>query len=292
MQRLLFACCAAVLVFTVTQSLLFRAPAHVHTDDPELPLRHCLVLTLNASLQPRTISSDLTCQPFLAQRFNAEQFAMLTPLAREKLIHPEKQTMASDLTNNNSVSIFANHVRMWKAAAALSEPTLILEDDAIVHANAVHTLQSIMHELINVRLIRDLVLKLSSTTPSILGIHNPIITHMAFKEWKLLMQTEKQWLYECTCRTWWQTSGSMAYVITPHAAQNLLIHYMPVAEHVDVFMHKQGCIAQNIHFILAYPGIASHSGRPSTHQHESNWLNRKKLLFQELQHNIKSDTCK
>ena len=292
MQRLLFAVSAMVLVYTVSQNLWFQAPVNIATIKPKFPLRHCWVLTLNTSLQPHTIAPDLTCQPFLAQQFNAEQFAMLSPLARDKLIHPEKQTMASDLTNNNSVSIFANHVRMWKAAAALPEPILILEDDAVLHTNAGHTLQIIMHELINVRLMRNLVLKLSSTTPSFLGIHNPIITHLAFNEWKLLMHTKKQWLYECMCRTWWQTSGLIAYVITPQAAHNLVRHHMPVTEHVDVFIHKQGCIAKNIQFILAYPGLARQSGRPSTHQHEANWLNRKVLLFRELQHNIKSDSCK
>ena len=174
MQRLLFAVSAMVLVYTVSQNLWFQAPVNIATIKPKFPLRHCWVLTLNKSLQPHTIAPDLTCQPFLAQQFNAEQFAMLSPLARDKLIHPEKQTMASDLTNNNSVSIFANHVRMWKAAAALPEPILILEDDAVLHTNAGHTLQIIMHELINVRLMRNLVLKLSSTTPSFLGIHNPI----------------------------------------------------------------------------------------------------------------------
>lgn len=291
MQRLLFACCAAVLVFTVTHSLLFRAPAHAHSDDPLFPLRHCLVLTLNASLQPRTISSDLTCQPFLAQRFNAEQFAMLTPLAREKLIHPEKQTMASDLTNNNSVSIFANHARMWKAAAALSEPTLILEDDAIVDAPDLQILNRIIDNIINVQHRHNFVLKLAYTTPHWLGVHNYVITHLALKEWTQLSHIKPHTLFQCKCRTWWQTASSAAYIITPQAARNLLKYHLPMSEHVDVFIHKQGCISKNIDFILAYPAVILMSGRASTHNHETDWMTRNTLLFYEFMHNIKHDTC-
>ena len=280
---------SAALVITSHQYL--TALRLQHTPPPQTNptsiLKHCYILTLNASLKPRTLSPGLTCYPFLAERFNEQQFALVAPIAQQKLLYPEKQTMASDLTNNNSVSISVNHARMWKEVSKLSHPTLLLEDDAVVPSQNVH----ILHDIVtNLEHKNNYVVKVGET-PHILGRFTSWATPLALTEWKLLFDIHGHKSYQCVCRPWFQTSNTAAYILSPTAAKHLLQHHSPMSDHVDVYVHKQGCIFQHIDFILINPAITFLSHRTSTHQHEESWFTRQKLLVRELIYNLKNDMC-
>ena len=71
-------------------------------------IQRCYILTLNSSLQPLHVAPGLLCRPFLGEPFNQRQFAMLSATAQRKLKYPSLQMLASELTNDNSVSIFFN----------------------------------------------------------------------------------------------------------------------------------------------------------------------------------------
>ena len=79
---------SAVLVITSHQYLTALRLQHTlpPKTNPTSILKHCYILTLNASLKPRTLSPGLTCHPFLAERFNEQQFALVAPIAQQKLL--------------------------------------------------------------------------------------------------------------------------------------------------------------------------------------------------------------
>ena len=114
---------------------------------------------------------------------------------------------------------------------------------------------------------------------------------LALTEWKLLFDIHGHKSYQCVCRPWFQTSNTAAYILSPTAAKHLLQHHSPMSDHVDVYVHKQGCIFQHIDFILINPAITFLSHRTSTHQHEESWFTRQKLLVRELIYNLKNDMC-
>ena len=119
---------SAVLVITSRQYLTALRLQHTHTPktNPTSILKHCYILTLNASLKPRTLSPGLNCYPFLPERFNEQQFALVAPIAQQQLLYPEKQTMASDLTNNNSVSLPRPRFPVGARCDETSEPPPVL----------------------------------------------------------------------------------------------------------------------------------------------------------------------
>lgn len=285
-----------LFVFTIVTVYQFLIDARLHSISSSKPtensiLKSCYILTLNASLEPQSLSRGLTCYPFLAERFNMEQFAMVDPLAKQKLLYPEKQTMASDLTNNNTVSISVNHARMWEKVSKLSNPALILEDDAVVPSQNVH----ILHDLVSKLKDRHNYVAKIGQTPHILFTFTswPIntITQLALMEWNFLFDIHRHKTYHCVCRPWFQMSNTAAYILTPTAAKNLLQRHKPMSEHVDVYIHKQGCISRNVDFFLTHPPITFLSDRASTHKHEKSWLIRHRLLLQELIYNLKNDMC-
>ena len=123
---------ASHLVFEGTATSLSQrmaaGDAHVYPQGPSL--RHCFVLTTNPLLRSLKIAPGLTCEPFLAELFNARQFDLVSEKGKAKLQNEWLQSQASEFSNNQSVSIFVNHARLWKIMDEMpeDEPVLILEE--------------------------------------------------------------------------------------------------------------------------------------------------------------------
>jgi hypothetical protein len=89
----------------------------------------CLVLALNESnIDP----SANKCKPFVAPSFTEAELDFVAPEAREKILHPQLLSLASDLTNNASVNIYMNHARIWRHVVAHWDVALVLEEDIVV----------------------------------------------------------------------------------------------------------------------------------------------------------------
>ena len=256
---------------------------------PKAALSKCLVLTLNVSLRVVQYAPDLVCEPFLGERFNTMQWAMVSADAQAKLRRPELQSKASDLTNNQSVSIFANHAAVWRAVVAARQSVLVLEDDAVVTAADLHTLKHLLHAM---RHERNFVLKLWNSAQ----LTNPRILSVWVSTW--LLQWWKTW-YEvpghsamlCVCDGAVRTAGAAAYVLDSDAARVLLRDHLPLTQHVDAYMHVLGCGQSKFNFSVVTPALASLSGRATQHKIEASWSLWKRHL-NEIRYNFQNQNCK
>lgn len=146
---------ASHLVFEGTATSLSQGmaagDAHVYPQGPSL--RHCFVLTTNPQLRSLKIAPGLTCEPFLAELFNARQFDLVSKKGKAKLRNKWLQSQASELSNNGSFSIFVNHTRLCKIMDEMpeDEPMLILEDDAVVSTNISRTIDTKLARMMNDR---------------------------------------------------------------------------------------------------------------------------------------------
>ena len=282
---------SAVLVITSHQYL--TALRLQHTPPPQTNptsiLKHCYILTLNASLKPRTLSPGLTCYPFLAERFNEQQFALVAPIAQQKLLYPEKQTMASDLTNNNSVSIYFNHARMWKKVASGRDSVLLLEDDAILSLQSVRIINEILKAM---KHEDNFILKLLNighiTNPISIGVS---AQQFALKWWEIWYTLPGYTVSRCTCRPWVRTACAAAYIMDASAAKSLLQHSLPMSKHVDAYMHEQGCVFKHVNFSAIDPPLVALSGRPTLHKHQVKFLQHLFLHMNEIIDNILNQDC-
>ena len=104
----------------------------------------CIVLTVNASERV-----DPRCSRFLGSRFREEEFEFVSADAQLELQRPELQEHASDLSNNDSVSIFMNHMRVWSLVSASADdtPVLVLEDDTVLPPRLGWTLGVLLERL-------------------------------------------------------------------------------------------------------------------------------------------------
>jgi hypothetical protein len=280
-QRLLFLVALLALHALALLAHHLLQPPPIPVPPPPHPgLQHCLVLSLNASREPLALSPSLSCTIFPGERFSPSQFFFASPAARRKLVDTSLQDIASDLSNNNSLSIYLNHVHIWRriARSNLSTPVLVLEDDAVVTATNLQLLNDILEQMQH---RRNFVLKLFSDN----------LFWWGYKEWNATLHVGAHDVKTCQCRPWLQTWSTAAYVLDAHAARALLARAMPAEKHVDVFLHDQGCIDKTIELSVVDPSIVSLSMRPSEHAHESSFLPRLRLLIRELIENIKRDSC-
>jgi hypothetical protein len=118
-----------------------RTPASRSSAAWSLP---CLVLTLNVSnVDPSTRS----CTPFVAPSFKETELNLVSPLALKKILNPMLLESASDLTNNASVNIYMNHVRIWQYIARRWDVALVLEEDIIVPSHAEELITKVLSAL-------------------------------------------------------------------------------------------------------------------------------------------------
>ncbi len=283
--------CTLALVSTVSLAFLFiqknTRPRQTFRNATSI-IQRCYILTLNASLQPLRVAPGLLCRPFLGTPFNQRQFAMLSATTQQKLKYPSLQMLASELTNNNSVSIFFNHAQIWSLVQGQRNPVLILEDDAIIKSESVPLLNDLASTL---AAGGKSVIKVGETPHALPLVFRFLILPLALLEWRSVFSMQEHSVYQCVCRPWFQTSNSAAYIVTPAAAQVLLRYHLPMQEHVDVYMHKQGCVFSNLDFFLVNPPITLLSHRASVHNHEQSWWQRQRLLLLETWQNLRQDTC-
>ena len=159
--------------------------------------------------------------------------------------------MASDLTNNQSVSIFANHAAMWAKVAVTQQTSLILEDDAILTSNAVPVLHDLVRKM---RHEHNYILKLWNsaqfTKPEMLSTW---ISTWLLEWWKPWYNVGGYTAMLCVCENVVRTASTAAYVLDAQAARTMLYFSESIFQHVDAYMHRLGCIDKQLNFsVLSY----------------------------------------
>lgn len=256
-----------------------RTGASDSTGSTRAPLlRHCLILTTDVNAQPRAIAG-LTCVPFFAVPFDDAQFSVLTPEAQDKLRVPFRLHDSGELSNNKSVNIYVNHVRIWRHILSLDGPTLVLEDDAIVPPHVPRTVQSLL-EVMYLDGVRNFIVKLQTNGPG-----------WQLLQWDVHYDIDGVSVRKCDCRPHHTSSSSAAYVIDREAAQEMLQHAYPASKHVDVYKHYMGCVHKKINMYAFKPDIVRAHVRPSIHWDSESRLHREYLLAVEFIENLRDGTC-
>lgn len=263
------------------------AYAHLYADlyAPATPgtrtaLRHCLVLTQDPALQPVRLTRSLTCVPFVAAPFTTQHFSMVSVPGQAKLRDWRLLHSSADLSNNASVNIFVNHLRIWQHVAdVLRSPTLVLEEDTVLRASVVPSLEQLLH-LLQRDGVSNYVVKLHDNNP--LGIA---------LQWSRHYRIEQHAVRKCSCRPHHVASSCAAYMLDPPAAHSLLRNAHPLHMHVDVYQFFLGCVYGILNMYALSPNAVAGHTRPSIHWRGSNrWL-RAYLLAVETVENWRAGTC-
>lgn len=241
----------------------------------------CIVLTLDASARV-----DARCTRFVGTRFRAEEFGLASAEAQRKLRRPELQERASELSNNASVSIFLNHMRVWRLVRASADdaPVLVLEDDAVLPPRLGRTLGALLERL-RADNASNYVVKLHELSPA-----------WTLHEWATAYRVGRHddpSFYEvrrCTCRPSHSSASTAAYLLDRRAAGALLEAALPLSVHVDVYVHEMGCVRQKTGLYNVLPSLVATSGRRSTHMGSST-LQRLRLLAVEALENMLAGEC-
>lgn len=245
-----------------------------HGDSPEDFSLPCLVLTLNKSnIDP----SAKKCKPFVAPSFTEAELHFVAPEARKKIQNPTLLETASDLTNNGSVNIYMNHVRIWRHIVKRWDVALVLEEDIVVPPNADEVITQVLSALRRDNVTNYIVKLMDSSNVQSL-------------QWKPVYKLSDHYqIRTCTCQPSIRSSGSAAYLIDRPAAMTLLKNAFPASIHVDVFKHHMGCIDNKIRLYQVTPHLMHINNRPTTHLPHD--YHRQYLLFKEFFTNALYSTC-
>lgn len=184
----------------------------------------CLILTTDERLAGIKEVLGATCHYFLAQPFSLQQWNLVSTEQKKQLMLSERSYKMWDLSNNNSVNIFWNHMQMWKIASKKLRPMLILEDDACMSVNAGLYIKEMTSTMTNQS---DLfVLKLYSNENRF-SVEHPQL--------------------KCLCSNF-PKLGFVAYIITPRAA-SILLQNCTINTHVDIFLWQEACVRQRLALI-------------------------------------------
>jgi hypothetical protein len=252
-----------------------RAPPQVVMPFAGAPAFRCVVLTLDAAARV-----DPRCTRFVGTRFREEEFALASAEAQRKLRRPELQERASELTNNASVSIFANHMRVWRLVSASADdtPVLVLEDDAVLPPRLGRTLGALLERL-----------RADNASNYVVKLHNSqrLWTHY---EWAKAYRVERHDVRRCTCRPSHNSASNAAYLLDRRAAGVLLRSALPLSVHADVYVHEMGCVRHQVRLYSFQPNLVETSSRPSTHM-STFTLQRLYLLAVEALENMLAGEC-
>jgi len=249
----------------------------------------CLVLTLDKTLLPFKISNKVTCFPFLGDVFNLTQFHRVSDDIKHKLRYPHLQVTTAELTNNQSLSIFINHERMWEHISRMpgDSPVLVLEDDIVVPENNSDGIMDAVVEFTRNRTMSNYIVKLHNRDM----MHNYLkYLGLNFNHWERFRVIREYYMDKCLCSTPYDTVSTSAYIIDRKAALTLLFHAQkPIQYHVDIFMHELGCARHEIDLYVLSPDLFSVSGRTSTHIKKSfSWL---KMWFDGMIQRVANHDC-
>jgi len=233
----------------------------------------CVVLTQNIK---RMDSSVNACIPFIAPAFQEAELDFVLPSARNKVLNPELLEMARDLSNNASVNIYMNHVRMWAMLLTKKwDVALFLEDDAILPSTLDEFVVPLLDEM-HRKNVTNYVVKL--------------VDHWIAWQWKSNFTVGNHDLRTCTCRPAVHSSSTAAYIMDRHAAQTLVTNAFPASMHVDSYVHNMGCTKNLINLFQTYPHVVHYNNKPSTHMKKLS-SQRMFLLVRELITNALNSNC-
>jgi len=233
----------------------------------------CVVLTQNT---PRMDPSVNACIPFVGPGFKETELDFVLPSARNKVLHPELLETAQDLSNNASVNIYMNHVRMWAMLLTRKwDVALFLEDDAVVPSTLDDFVVPLLAEM-HSKNVTNFVVKL--------------VDHWIAWQWKSNFTVGNHDVRTCTCRPVVHSSSTAAYIMDKHAAHTLVTNAFPASMHVDSYVHNMGCTKGLIHLFQTYPHVVHYNNKPSTHLKKTS-SQRMFLLVRELITNALNSNC-
>lgn len=271
--------CALITASTLCAawSARWRRPRHelppVEPGAPRFGLP-CLVLTLNAS---HVDSSALGCTPFVAPPFTEQELDLVSPDARRKILDPALLETASELSNNASVNIYMNHVRIWRRIAEQWDVALVLEEDIVVPEDAELVIAQALAALRRGN-VTNFVVKLMDSS-----LFNNV-------QWQTVYAlSDRHQLRACTCQPRIRSSGSAAYLMDRAAALTLLRNALPASMHVDVYKHHMGCIHRKIRLFELNPHLMHVNNRPTRHLPFG--FRRGYMLLKEAIVNAFNSTC-
>jgi GR25 family glycosyltransferase involved in LPS biosynthesis len=232
-------------------------------------------LTLDASARV-----DPRCTRFVGTRFREEEFALVSAEAQRKLRRPELQERASELSNNASVSIFMNHLRVWRLVSASADdtPVLVLEDDAVLPPRLGRTLGALLERL-----------RADNASNYVVKLHD-LNAPWTLYEWAKAYRVERHDVRRCTCRPSHNSASNAAYLLDRRAAGVLLRSALPLSVHADVYVHEMGCVRHQVRLYNFMPNLVETSNRPSTHMRAFT-LQRLYLLAVEALENMLAGEC-
>ena len=94
----------------------------------------------------------------------------------------------------------------------------------------------------------------------------------------------------CVCENVVRTASTAAYVIDAQAARTMLHFSKSISQHVDVYMHRMGCIKRQVNFSVVSPPLSTLSGRASQHFTTPTSAHWQKHL-NEMAHNYNQVNC-
>jgi len=241
----------------------------------------CYILTLNQSLLAVQLKENITCHPFLGLRTDAAIFSHVDAGVQDDLKRGVS-SRGAHYTNNNSVSIAWNHLRLWQKLLLTdgSQDLLIFEDDAIITNHSVDVYRSLQ----NMGLFHDnYIIKLMNHPGWWFGTFE-LSTIQAFQ-----VNGVSHELKKCTCRTRQSLYNTGAYVVDRRAAQILIDKFMPMRFHVDVYVHYTGYEFSNL--FVVEDNVVQLSDRMSTHQTKEENYGRMWPDFKELCMNVELSDC-
>ena len=197
------------------------------------------------------------CEVVAPEPFSLQQWALVShpqqAMLRELRPGDPMPCGFTDLSNNNSVNIFWNHLRMWERVRHSESPVLILEDDAVAFEHSHASIKA------------ALVTTTDHSPPGfVIKLHNHDPVHTEF--WTPLTQWSPTEKPLCLCDYSYPHSSTLAYIIDAHAAR-LLLRNVTIDTHVDLHIHNQACNHQLIQ-LYSTRKLFSNSERPSLHRSE------------------------
>ena len=250
---MLLACALATLINLRSAA----RPLPKHTQQPPWSLP-CLIL--GGGRQGTTVRvADLDCEVVAPEPFSMQQWALVSRAQQDMLrkLQPGDPMPCgfADLSNNNSVNIFWNHMRLWERATQARSVVLILEDDCVALE---HSHQSIKEAVTHV---------LARSPPGfVLKLHNNEQGVKPVMRWGWRGEAaEAAESPECLCDHAYPYTGTMAYALDPEAARRLLRGAAVINTHVDIHMHERACMHQAF-ALYSTRNLFTPSARPSLHR--------------------------
>ena len=263
----------ALLVFLYVVLRFPFVPQEQHILGNEEHPFLCIMLTLD-----NTSHAHDGCEVFLGWRFQADDLALVSTDARRKLLHTELQETSRELSNNASVSIFLNHMRIWQRVAAADGPVLVLEDDAVLPKDMHKTLQLVLEQL-----------RSNNISNYVVKLHE-LKSLFVYAEWSEVFKAGRYSVKSCRCKPHGSSASTSAYLLDRNAAQKLLLAALPLRIHLDMFLHNAGCVQRLTQLYSVQPSPVQTSWRPSTHM-QTFTLQRLRLLAVELFQDWQAGEC-